>query len=281
MLASSSIAVTPAAGATHANEFAMQANKKAVLLMQLHDFRGALKIFGRAIEALVKVVDFVDNTDSSGSANFQPANNCCEQWHTIQDSNCAPSSSGNNSAGNTRRNDSSYLIRQALTLEGVAPAHNDVPNSFGAAEVVTAILYNCGLANHLIGIESGSRNYLHRALCLYNLALKARPVVAHHQEEGAEDGDSDMIAIGVPTEELPVSMIVLALLNNKGQVHHELGSHYEAYHAFALLLEEWGMIMMKKGGEDIQQRFLDANTCCGLALNLYMFSEEPKSAPAA
>lgn len=239
----------------------MAANSEGVLLMQRHDYEGAMLSFDRAIGTLKAGLLVVDENTSDSMSRSE-----CQQWHPIPGSSSVLSNGQRHNyedslvrLDTTNNNELSYLIRQGVTL-GV---RQNAPSAYCCVEEISTVLYNFGLANHLNGMESGSRKSLERALCLYDLAL-----ALIYQDEDKYSGKPPSYS---PT------MTVVALLNNKGQVQNELGCHYEAHQTFAQLLNEWGR--MDRVGHI--QRVLDENTCCGLFLNLYMYSTQPKSAAAA
>lgn len=255
----------------------MQSNAIGVLRMQLHDYRGALQSFGRAIGALRVGLEDEGGEDSLGTTLLViGTNNRKEQWHPIQIIAWLGASKEHGS-NDSPRNDSSYLIRQALTLK---EAQDNAQNHCNSTELLTVILYNQGLANHLIGIqERGSKESLRRALCFYDLALGALEILHQGAEgEGTEGGNNANNVTPPPAQ----SMTTLALLNNKGHAQHEMGYHHDAHKTFALLLEAFGTMQGIEGsGSSQQHSLLDAKACCGLLLNLYMFSKKPLSAPAA
>jgi hypothetical protein len=219
-------------------------------------WKGALQTFVRVIEVLkVGLVDDEDHEVSPGDTSTPSiaTSNMCQEWHNIPDIVWPYSSTSSSSPiGNHQHNDRdtrrTSSFHQCLIIEEVA--QEDVARNYdcSASELIPALLYNFGLSSHLIGIERGSREYLRQACCLYDLALEA--LMARQQEVGGNEGrNTSNIGSITVTAELPLSMTpVLALLNNKGQIEHNL---QEVQQTFVLLVEEWGLMKRVSGG-DIQ-----------------------------
>ena len=155
------------------------------------------------------------------------------------------------------QNELSFLFSQAVALRD-----DSVSSCEYCVEDIAVILYNFGFAYHIMGLDESSRKSLHRGLYLYELALSLL-------EEAYRVDDS--LAPSAPP------LLKVLLLNNIGHLQHTIGRHHEAHQSFAELLRIWSNI--DEVGE--YTRFFQSKDCIGLFLNLYMYSQLPKTAAAA
>lgn len=157
---------------------------------------------------------------------------------------------------NPLQDELSFLFRQAVALRD-----DSVSSCQYCVEDIAAIIYNFGFAYHILGLDKSSRKFLHRGLFLYELALSL--LVEAHQIDGS-------LAPSPP-------LLKVLLLNNMGHLQHTVGLDHEAHQTFSELLRTWSNI--EKVGEFT--RYLQSEDCIGLFLNLYMYSQKPKTAAAA
>jgi len=140
----------------------------------------------------------------------------------------------------------SFVYRRALVIHSSQTAPPQSEDGF--VEESTAILYNLALAYHLYGLQSRSR-YLHTALRFYELAF------------GLRHSQSTVVNIHV--------LFDLALLNNLGQIHHEIFNFDKSLQCFVHLSEEL----------QSQQELMDRQDYMGFLQNLTL--QAPSAAPSA
>jgi tetratricopeptide (TPR) repeat protein len=131
-----------------------------------------------------------------------------------------------------------FVYRRSLIIH---PTHQ--PFRGRLRQESTAILYNLGLAYHLYGLEHNS-NFLQTAVTFYEFALEMTETRMH-------------------------DLFVLAVLNNLGQIHHEICDFEKSMQCFAHVFNELQCV----------SRPMDACDFKGFLLNLTL--EAPSTAPSA
>ena len=113
----------------------------------------------------------------------------------------------------------------------------------------SVIMFNLALVHHWRGMHFGVTSLLPKALKLYEMSYS-------------------LIQNGATFE---THHLVLALLNNMGQIHHELTQYAQAEHCFKNLKD-----LLASGATQV----LDGPEVQGFLMNI-MFLEAPSMAPAA
>lgn len=145
----------------------------------------------------------------------------------------------------TSRDTGSFIYSHALMLSRAcctSPASDEYCHRESAV-----IMFNLALVHHWRGMHFGVTSLLPKALKLYEMSyslIQNGATFSHH--------------------------LVLALLNNMGQIHHELTQYEAAEHCFKNLKDLLGGSQIYADGDDVQ----------GFLMNI-MFLEAPGMAPAA
>jgi tetratricopeptide (TPR) repeat protein len=151
--------------------------------------------------------------------------------------------------------DSSFVYKRALRI---SPTDTG-PSESTLSEESAAIVYNLALAYHLMGLE-GAASLLEKSLKFYQIAF------AINVRKG-DSSHSNKLTGGV-------NLINLAILNNSGQINHELLDYAASRQCFRLLSSR--LHLLSNFGF---QGVLEENDCKGFILNLML--SEPDIAAAA
>eukprot|EP00540_Astrosyne_radiata_P008518 CAMPEP_0116832436 /NCGR_PEP_ID=MMETSP0418-20121206/5891_1 /TAXON_ID=1158023 /ORGANISM="Astrosyne radiata, Strain 13vi08-1A" /LENGTH=240 /DNA_ID=CAMNT_0004461797 /DNA_START=72 /DNA_END=794 /DNA_ORIENTATION=+ len=126
------------------------------------------------------------------------------------------------------------------------------------------LLHNLALAMHLIGIETGHHPSLRKALKLYRFSKKL--IVAYLEADDRKESDE----VGTTN-----TRVVMSILNNMGQIHHEL-QHYDTARDYFDCLTQ-----MLAAHDSTDMKAKERCNHVGLLLNALLLRQEPSVAAAA
>lgn len=215
-------------------QFAVELNNEGVESLETAEYEEAIGSFRDALSEYTNIVRQGVQThhDANTGSNLQWSNYPQRPLHH----------------GATQ---GAFVYQRALKIE---PQTHEM-NETIYMEETSAIVYNMGLAHHLLGAETNQSQHYYKALHFYRIAASIREQLVKVKSR--------------------IDMIDCSLLNNIGSIHFSFASFDEARTCFNRLSR--GLVMMDEQGK------LEREVCkpdqYGFILNSTM--EAPNLAPAA
>eukprot|EP00549_Striatella_unipunctata_P009765 CAMPEP_0118684682 /NCGR_PEP_ID=MMETSP0800-20121206/6791_1 /TAXON_ID=210618 ORGANISM="Striatella unipunctata, Strain CCMP2910" /NCGR_SAMPLE_ID=MMETSP0800 /ASSEMBLY_ACC=CAM_ASM_000638 /LENGTH=247 /DNA_ID=CAMNT_0006581439 /DNA_START=26 /DNA_END=769 /DNA_ORIENTATION=+ len=242
----------------HSYHVAIELNNCGVLMMQLDCIEDAAKVFSQAIEAMMEAINLSQShgiypriVELGPLTRDKRIAEAIMKLDECYSAKVASSGSSSQFQASPRPSDTTFMYRSPVRL---APP-KVLENPAESTDKSFIILYNLAIAHHLIGLKKSSTNTLEKALNLYGMA-------------------QDLLISGqgsFPAASPLIARVVMAILNNMGHIHYELGRYEEA----TTFVNELSRTMFSLGADYMEEGELDD------FLLTVMFMSEPPVAAAA